>query len=345
MVKSNTMKSSEPNALPTPPAPPSLMAALMSGFDSIASHIFLILFPLIIDLLLWLGPHLDVAQLTNALSGLISTVPASDPTQVQAVHDTMEMLKQMGERLNLFALLRSYPVGVPSLMASRLPVDAPGGFHVAIWQVSSWVSAIGFTLVFIAVGLLIGSLYYIGVAEAAMGKRVRVDRVLSVWPWTSLQVLLLSAVLLTLVMAVSIPAVCIILTLTLGNPALGRIALLVYGGGILWIMFPLIFSPHGIFINRENGIISLRQGVRITRMTLPNTGLLFLSIFVISQGMDIVWNIPPENSWLTLIGIAGHAFVTTALLAASFIYYHDADQWMHRMLAYWAQVPPAQSKI
>jgi hypothetical protein len=31
---------------------------------------------------------------------------------------------------------------------------------------------------------------------------------------------------------------------------------------------------------------------------------------------------------MMLVGIAGHAFVTTALLAASFIYYRDMNAWL-----------------
>ena len=34
------------------------------------------------------------------------------------------------------------------------------------------------------------------------------------------------------------------------------------------------------------------------------------------------------DSWMTLIGIAGHAFITTSLLAASFIYYRDMQVWL-----------------
>jgi hypothetical protein len=29
-----------------------------------------------------------------------------------------------------------------------------------------------------------------------------------------------------------------------------------------------------------------------------------------------------------VVGIAGHAFVSTALLAASFVYYRDANAWL-----------------
>ena len=57
------------------------------------------------------------------------------------------------------------------------------------------------------------------------------------------------------------------------------------------------------------------------------TSLFILSILVISEGLDILWRVPSENSWLTLVGVGGHAFITSALLASSFIYYRDADKW------------------
>jgi hypothetical protein len=31
---------------------------------------------------------------------------------------------------------------------------------------------------------------------------------------------------------------------------------------------------------------------------------------------------------MMLVGIAGHAFVSTALLAASFVYYRDMNAWL-----------------
>jgi hypothetical protein len=50
---------------------------------------------------------------------------------------------------------------------------------------------------------------------------------------------------------------------------------------------------------------------------------------------------PEETSWLSLVGVAGHAFVTTGLLAASFIYYRDADRWVKAILKYWSENPPS----
>jgi hypothetical protein len=63
-------------------------------------------------------------------------------------------------------------------------------------------------------------------------------------------------------------------------------------------------------------------------MTLPKTALFFLIILLVSEVLDILWSTPKDDSWLILVGIAGHALVTTGMLAASFVYYRDADRWV-----------------
>jgi len=68
--------------------------------------------------------------------------------------------------------------------------------------------------------------------------------------------------------------------------------------------------------------------IQVTNATLPTTALFFLSVFILSQGLNLLWRIPPTDSWLALVGIAGHAFVVTGLLAASFVYFRDADCWV-----------------
>jgi hypothetical protein len=116
--------------------------------------------------------------------------------------------------------------------------------------------------------------------------------------------------------------------LILGGVGLGGFAPLVYGGLLIWLLLPLVFSPHGIFINQRKMWASVRDGVHLVRLTLPTTGLLILIIVVISEGLDTLWRVPPETSWLSLVGLVGHAFVTTGLLATTFVYYRDTDRWI-----------------
>ena len=70
----------------------------------------------------------------------------------------------------------------------------------------------------------------------------------------------------------------------------------------------------------------------MVRYSLPNVGWFSMLVIVLSQGMDMLWHIPPTSSWMTLVGILGHAFISTSLLAASFFYYRDINLWINAAL-------------
>jgi hypothetical protein len=101
---------------------------------------------------------------------------------------------------------------------------------------------------------------------------------------------------------------------------------------LLWVIFPLLLSPFGIFVHHNRILDALRSSIRTTRMTITTTSLLFLITLVLTQGLDLLWNVPPDTSWLMLIGITGHAFVVSGLLAGIFIYYRDAENWTSRVM-------------
>ena len=96
----------------------------------------------------------------------------------------------------------------------------------------------------------------------------------------------------------------------------------------LWLIVPLFFAGHGIFMRRQTVFASILSGIRMARFSLPNSSLFVLSVILTSIGLNYLWSIPPSNSWMLLVGIIGHAFITTALLAASFIYYRDTTSWL-----------------
>jgi hypothetical protein len=96
----------------------------------------------------------------------------------------------------------------------------------------------------------------------------------------------------------------------------------------MWLLVPLFFSPHGIFVKKQNALVSIVNGLRMARFTLPTSSMFVLSAFLLGIGLNFLWSVPPEDSWMMLVGIFGHAFVTTALLAASFIYYRDMNAWL-----------------
>lgn len=323
------MSANEKQALP---AQPSLTAALMAGFDTIANHIGLILFPVVLDLFLWFGPHLQLRTLVESFINQMLSLPGLDtPEANTALQFNRDLWLQIGERLNLFSALRTYPVGIPSLMASRQPVEVPFGLPLA-WDVPSLGGLAAWWLLLTLLGLFAGVLYFALVAQAALTGKIEWRTALEQWPWATLQVVYLALFMVALLLAISIPGSCLVTAASLTGLPIIQLGFLLIGAIALWVLFPLLFSAHGIFAFQYKMWSSVRQGARLTRLTLSRTSLLFLSILVISEGLDTLWRVPAEKSWVSLVGVAGHGFVATSLLAASFIYYRDATRWVQRLI-------------
>jgi hypothetical protein len=308
------------------PVPPNMVAALRAGFDAVANKIVIILIPVAIDLMLWLGPHLQIKTVLNRYINALATSTITTLETGDVISSMMDTLHSAASQYNLLSLLRTFPVGIPSLMASRLPIAIPGGLPM-FFDITHPLIIIGVAAGIMLIGIGVGSFYYLIVVQVSLQGKIELNLAVKNWMWSSLQVISLVFALLLLFIIISIPSVCIISAIALLGIPLGQFAFLIYLGIILWLAFPLLFSTHGIYVYHLGALASVRRSMVMTRMTLATTTLFLLSIFVISEGLDILWRVPPENSWLTLVGVSGHAFVTSALLAASFIYYRDADSW------------------
>ena len=316
------------NDIQAMPSPPSLMKALMAGFDAISSHISLVSFSIALDLFLLFGPRLRMTALFREAFS-----QSAGMLDEQSRH-LLENLQTMIEQLNLLRVVRTFPVGIPSLMVGRLLQQNPLGTPVT-YEVPTAFSALAAWLAISLVGLSLGALYFQAVNQAALSGKIHWRDVLLQWPQTSAQVIVLAILWLMLFFFIMIPSTCFLSVLMLSGVGSSQLAIVIavlFGGLFIWLVVPLVFSPHGIFVNRRPAWLSVMDSVRITRSTLPSTLLLFLIFILLSEGLDVLWNAPADSSWWMLVGIAGHAFVTTSLLAASFIYYRDADLWVQSRL-------------
>ena len=313
------------------PAPPSLMKAVMAGFDAITQHIGLIFFSIFLDFFLWFGPRL---RLFNLIQSFFKKVMLFPEIQSSSMGETIQISREFwlmfAERFNLLSFLRTLPVGIPSLMFSRAPIETPYTAPL-ILEIPTFEMALIASLIIILFGLLLGTLFFSIVSQAAVSGEVVWRDAFRSWPRATLQILLLSLLGFFLLLATVIPFSCFSSVLFLSGLGFERFAfvfLLLIGGMLLWWLLPLLFAPHGIFLNGRTMWSSVRDSVKLTRMTLPRTGLLFLIFILLSEGLDMLWKVPPETSWLSAVGIIGHSFVTTSLIAGSFIYYRDAEKWL-----------------
>jgi hypothetical protein len=321
------------------PPPPGVMGSIRAGFDAITAHIGLILMPLALDLLLWLGPHLGVSRVMQPILDEMSRmVPASGAGSA----DFQALLNSYIEvvaRFNLLGVLRTLPIGVPSLMSGRMPVLSPLGQPTVI-QVGSATQVLVLLSLFVFIGWVLGGLYLnmmsgLVVSGTSAASRSGFGRIV-------VQTMFYSLICLALIWTVVLPALTIILLTSTINALLGQAVLLLIGFIALWLLVPLFFSPHGIYLRKQNALASFLGGFQLTRLTLPSSSLFVLTVFLVGVGLNYLWAVPAEDSWLVLVGLLGHAFISAALLASSFIYYQDMSIWLQTMLEHFRASLPTQ---
>jgi hypothetical protein len=297
----------------------------------VSSHVWLILLPLLLDLLLWFGPRLSVGGLLNPFFRMVfdqmrTTLTSSSDLQRFTAYQAA--FSEVLERFNLLSLLgrlQTFPVGISSLLAQTMPAKTPLGEQDVV-QITSLPGLLGLAFLFAMIGWMVGGLYFGWVSGIVLGDANWVTTInLS---WAILQTLILSVLWVIGLVMVLVPAMFVLTFLTMLSPLLASGILLVALFFSFWLIVPLFFTPHGIFVRRQNAFYSIFTSLKMARFTLPTSGLFVLCVFLLTTGLNYLWGVPTDDSWMLLVGIAGHAFITTALLAASFAYYRDMNVWL-----------------
>jgi hypothetical protein len=304
--------------------PPKLIPSLTQGVTTVANHIYLMLMPIVLDLFLWFGPHLSFEKLLQGVFASIKTSLASFADMAGAL-DSYESILKSVQQLNFFSMLRSLPIGVPSLLQWAEGSKTPLGSYTTI-SVENSNTALLLFLGMSILGIILGSIYLYSLASVTTKEKSK--STIKLILWTIFQCLILSLALLIAFFIILIPVSLLSDIMMVLAPGLYEIAIFVVGIFIIWLLMPLIFAAHGIFVERKNAIQSIMLSIRMVRSYLPGTGLFVLTAVLIYLGLNILWSKPPMNSWLLLIGIFGHAFIATSLLTASFIFYRGGLAWM-----------------
>ncbi|NMB87236.1 MAG: hypothetical protein GYA17_02680 [Chloroflexi bacterium] len=285
------------------------------------------LLPIALDLFLWFGPHVKVKELFLPLvAQLQETMQSMNQADLSGLMvDNQQIWEQILDRTNLISALRTLPVGVPSLLSNSGVIANPIG-TAAYVEVHSFMTLAGAWFLLFLLGALFGVLYFAGIARlsAKPVQPVHLGKILLQYGQTIFLTVLLVAILILL----GIPTSLMISILTLISPFIAQLAVFLMSIVFLWLLFPLIFSPHGIFVSNQNAVQSMLTSARMVRYLLPSASLFLLVLLMLNQGLDLIWQMAPEQSWMTLVGIAGHAFVSTALISASFYYYRSGLEWM-----------------
>lgn len=322
-----------PTPLKTPAPPQGIIAALATGFEMVNARLELILLPLALDLFLWLGPHVSVQHLVPPIAQTLQAMmapAAADPNTTANLKLILAALEDYGARFNVFSFLSTAPLGLPSLLAGRQPIAVPNGLPV-VWYVESVPQYLLLIGVMVLGGLFLAALYFGGIAQQVRDRRVRWLVLLrQVWgDWARLTAL--GALALLVVVLLGLPILLVTGLVSLFSPAVGVVVWVLGLSVLLWVLFYGGFALHGMLMHRRGLFAALWDSARLVQINMPPAAGLFMLIVLINLGLALVWNIPADDSWLLLLGLAGHALISTALVTATFVFYQDRLRWWVEM--------------
>jgi hypothetical protein len=319
MVKSNDVEKRSN----TPPVNPiGVFQSLVAGFDRVAARPILILPPLVLDCFLWLGPHFRLPGFVLELGEKLVPPPGSEEGIIEQITLLKGLLTELFTRINLFGVVSSLPVGLPSLMAARMPKLTPWGQALG-FQLQEFLILIPVVVGLVLLGQVIGAKFHLWIARQ-LAPEEEVAK-----PWEAIKRILGVSVvgyLGSMILIFGLLQVASLLAILL--PLLGLIVLFMGFTFLFWGFVYLIFTPHGIVRYRLGVLRAMIESFTLVRWNLMSTVGFFALSFGISWLTNQVWIMPEETTWYILLAVVGHAFVSTTLLAGSYAFYQNRRQWL-----------------
>jgi hypothetical protein len=308
------------------PPPPNLLSAFKAGFNIIANHAESLLLPILLDGLIWLGPHLKIQTLLQPILEEFANISNTGNFSPQDIQQARQIWEDLAQHLNLTTALRTFPIGIPSLMPQILPEHTPLGTPTVI-NIGSVLELAGWFLLFIFLGWVGGGIYFSWIAKLTSpdGHSVSIGRGIA-------QTILLSVLWIAFVFITGLPLILVFSILILISQILAQIVFFFLALGFMWFIVPIFFAPFGIFADGVNALQSILQGIQIARFSISGSSLFIFLVLITSQSFNMLWSAAPETSWMMIFAIFGHAFITTGLLAASFIYYRETRAWIYTLV-------------
>ncbi len=315
-----------------PQEPKGVIACLAAGFEVVAHHPALVVVPLLLDMFLWLGPRLSIAPVLMRAGELLTTALTAEGTgiEISQIQWIKLWLDQMMEQFNLFVALRPGPViGVPTLMSSPMLLVEEGG---ASWPlpyarpeiiVSSAPATLGWGLGLAALGLGLTAIYTRAVGIAVIDDlEYPID---GPDGWIAVWQRLLGFVLTLLLFFIPASGITGLFIGVVGlvNGYIAQVLLMTLISFAFFFLFHLLFVVPGIVQLRRPPLQAIRESILLTQGNILSVAGLILLILVVSDGLNVVWRLPAPSSWTMAVGIIGHAFISAALTATLFVFYHE----------------------
>ena len=302
-----------------------IIDSLSAGYRFLGRNLHLLLIPVVMDLLLWLGPRFSVASLFSRLAEFYAGAADLEgmPRDVVSMSEQISgMLTEFGANSNLLdAMVSRSLLHVPSLLATIGPIA-----NGTIFNVANPFAAFLFYGSFGVLGVLIGVVYLnllasklpLGSGSKLLNTPEFVVTVIRQWFLIVIYVILLALLLL----AISLPVSAGALLITLISPVLGSVFVFLLSGTVLVLFFYLYFVTAALIMDDLPLHLAVVRSFTLVRNNfLPTLGFIILTS-IISVGMALILDgLTTFTPVGVLAAIVINAYVGSGLAMALLVFY------------------------
>ncbi|HOZ37274.1 MAG TPA: hypothetical protein PLH64_00830 [Anaerolineaceae bacterium] len=308
---------------------PKIFAAFKSGYDTISRHLYLILFPVILDLFLLFSSRITIVNFMQDAVQRFVLPPSATADLVASWEVFKTQAVEFFRYFSLTSFLRSFPVGVPSLFSVGAFERNPMGEYQFI-QMEQPAAILGVIIGMFLIGLFIAYLLYRLTARATAAQSFPTEGIIesrSLVSWV-----LVPIFSMIFLMVIIFPATLVISLIGAIFPFFTSVGYFFLTVALITLVLPIFFTPHLIILEKltlPQAVLNSFQTVRLTNA--KSTTFLFMAILA-SYLTNMLWRIPSDDSWMLIVGVFGHALISTSILAASFHYILDARKSIREFL-------------
>lgn len=307
---------------------PGVVDTLSGGFDQVNRILWIILFPIAVDLFLWLAPRLSAAPFLHGLVGWIGALYASmqgslDPTSMQQAQQALSTLDGAAGTFNAWTIL----IGGLAVVPSIAPPSLDGMLPFQITTAGQFLAAVvGLELV----GAILGCAYLGLIAQQVRDGRTDLGRLLRHLPafvGTAFALILLG---LGLFLVVSIPVGLVLGLVRLISADLESLLTIllfvVAQAAVVLGLIYLFFLLDAIVVSETGPVRAVVNSARVVAANFWGAVGFIVVFIVIDWGLQLVWLALSKNTFGTFAAIVGNAYIASGLAAASMLYYRTRSK-------------------
>jgi hypothetical protein len=303
--------------------------SLSAGYRFLARHLELLLIPVVLDLAIWWAPRLSVAGIFYQVADFYrqTATLAELPSDMSALAEQVADLLQMaGEESNLLTLLwwtGGWLLHLPSL-TEQLNTTAA----MATIVISRWSSALGLSLLFLFLGLVVGVVYLL-----LLARNLPIGAADKQWAWRqlpkrtmrhALQLVALIGLFVGALMAIFLPVSVGIALVGMILPGITVVLSFLLSGLTMVLVLYLYFVPVGLILDNLRLRQAIAQSFRLVRDNFWATlGLILLSGLIMTGFQVILVRLVTYQPLGTLIAILVNAFIGSGLTMGLMIFYRS----------------------